>query len=76
MLRRDRNRLTRFSTLVDTDSDDDVRDTMDPEPSVPVISLTEMDTDVSDTTSIDAVSDRDDEVPGLQGRRRLVIMGG
>ena len=27
------------------------------------------------TTSVDAVSDKDDEVPGLQGRRRLVIMG-
>ena len=74
--RTDRERLTRFNTLVDTDSDDVVRDTMadesNPEPSVPVISLTEMDTDVSDTTSVDTVYD---EVPGLQGRRRLVIMG-
>ena len=34
-----------------------------------------MDTDVPDTASVDTVSNRDDEVPGPQERRRLVIMG-
>ena len=69
---------TRFSTWFDSDSDDDVRDTIEDEinleRSVPVIPLREMDSDVSDTVSVDAQSIRDDEVPGPQSRRRLVIM--
>ena len=59
---------TRFSTSFDSVSDDDVRDTMEDESnlerSVPVISLTEMDTDVSDTVAVGAQSIRDEEVPG------------
>ena len=50
------------------------KDEINFEGSVPVISLSAMDSDVSDTVSVDAQSIRDEEVPGPQSRRRLVIM--
>ena len=51
-------------------SRDTIEDEINLERSVPVIPLREMDSDVSDTVSVDAQSIRDDEVPGPQSRRR------
>ena len=74
---------TRFVALADTDSDDDLRDSIvdesnlghaiaddsNPGVPVPVIPLIEMDTDAPDTASVDTVSNRDDEVAGPQESR-------
>ena len=67
--------VTPHSIVDESNLGNTIADDCNPGVPVPVIPLVEMDTDVPDTASVDTVSNRDDEVPGPQERRRLVIIG-